>query len=418
VVIVIQYLLLNVLLILVGLFIQHIWTEKKQISYHDKTINAVVYSLLIVLSISFSIQHFSDFIGDFTHIPLIIGSFYGGVVVSVILFLVLTTYHILVNGIMPCCFPTVIMLYGVLTLFVSLILSKYIGNKSYQIKTRTLSFVAFTFSTLYLFVIQATHQNIVSLDLVLSFIVVPSCLIFIVIYIVEFLKNNIKLRKQIIKSEKAEVVSQLAASVSHEVRNPLTVTRGFLQLVMESDDNSLETNRQFLKMAIEELDAASSIINDYLTFAKPSPEKWERMDIDIQIRRIVDIITSYANMNSVEIKMDLVSCMIQGNKQQFHQCLLNIIKNSIEAMPEGGVLIIANTIEKRDVIINISDTGVGMTQEQLERIGEPYFSTKEKGTGLGMMVATSIIKSMRGTISIQSKGGEGTIISIQLPIDE
>ncbi|UPG63987.1 sensor histidine kinase [Metabacillus endolithicus] len=279
-------------------------------------------------------------------------------------------------------------------------------NSNLSKKLETMVYVTIVF-TIFLFVFTNKEEIITIHTIMMLFS--PTVAIFVVGYIFESIRETISLRQKIIKTEKSEVVSQLAASVSHEVRNPLTVTRGFLQLVLESDTIEKEKRDEYIKLAIDELDTASNIINDYLTFAKPAPAYWELLDIGIHLKHIEDIISSYANMNSVGIESDLVTCVIQGNKQQFQQCFLNITKNCIEAMPDGGTLNIYTSILNKHVLIEISDTGIGMSQEQINRIGEPYFSTKEKGTGLGMMVVFSIIKGMKGSISIESKGLEQSL---------
>ncbi len=106
---------------------------------------------------------------------------------------------------------------------------------------------------------------------------------------------------------------------------------------------------------------------------------------------------------------------IVGNKQHFQQCFLNLIKNGIEAMPNGGTLNISSSISNNKVIIRIEDSGIGMSQEQVNRFGEPYFNTKTKGTGLGTMVAVKIIETMQGSLRIRSVVNKGTTLTITFP---
>jgi two-component system, sporulation sensor kinase B len=132
---------------------------------------------------------------------------------------------------------------------------------------------------------------------------------------------------------------------------------------------------------------------------------------------VIDILRPLANMSSVEIQTSLIPFNVKGEREKFQQCLLNIMKNAIEAMPNGGLLDIYVSLNKNNILIRISDTGVGMTREQLERLGEPYFTTKgTKGTGLGMMVVYRIIESMNGTIQITSEVNKGTQVSVYLPL--
>ncbi|WP_273126745.1 ATP-binding protein [Metabacillus sp. HB246100] len=401
-------LLLNLLFILVGIFLQHLWAEKTG-NDHSKIVITVVTAVTIILCILLQLDQ--SFIQDLKFIPFIIGSLYGGIFVSILLFFIMLLVYLFVYGLTSTIVP-LFLIFGSVGLACGLLSSRFY---KWTMTKKIQAMVAFAcLVPLFMFFFMNNHQ--IDSYHTLFLLITPVIAMIIVGYIMEAMRETVSLRQQIIKAEKSEVVSQLAASVSHEVRNPLTVTKGFLQLVLESEDLPLEKRKEYIRLALEELDTASNIINDYLTFAKPAPAYWELLDIGIHLKHIEDIISTYAHMNSVRIESELVSCVIQGNKQQFHQCFLNITKNCIEAMPDGGVLTIYTSIFQKHVLIQISDTGIGMTKEQLNRIGEPYFSTKEKGTGLGMMVVYSIIKAMKGTITIQSNLGQGTTFTIRIPI--
>lgn len=221
------------------------------------------------------------------------------------------------------------------------------------------------------------------------------------------------------KSEKLEIVSHLAASISHEVRNPLTVAKGFLQLFYE--DLTEESKKQLWGIAIQELDRATEIINDYLMFAKPAIENKEMINIWNELQHAVTIVTPLANMNTVQIHLSLRNdedSFVLGDRQKLQQCLINVLKNGIEAMPNGGKLQVTLHHHHSDLQIDIYDSGKGMTQQQINRLGEPYFTTKEKGTGLGMMVSFSIIKGMNGSINVTSEPQKGTCFSIKFPLHQ
>lgn len=219
------------------------------------------------------------------------------------------------------------------------------------------------------------------------------------------------MRSKLVKVEKMEIVSQLAASISHEVKNPLTVVKGFTQL-LKTPDLSQESKELYIEHIIEELNRAQVIIDDYLTFAKPASQKIDTIVIDQELRRVMSMMMPLCNINSVTISENLVTGSITGNTQHFHQCFLNLIKNSIEAMPTGGTLSITSSISENKIIIMIKDSGIGMTRDQINRFGEPYFSTKSKGTGLGTMVAVKIIETMNGTLNIKSVVNKGTTLTV------
>ncbi|UKS26757.1 HAMP domain-containing histidine kinase [Paenibacillus sp. HWE-109] len=214
-------------------------------------------------------------------------------------------------------------------------------------------------------------------------------------------------------SEKMEVISSLTASVAHEIRNPLQVTRGFLQLVSE---DSNEKNKKFVEIAIGELDRAAEIITDFLTFAKPQLDEVTELNISKELKQIEGIIvplaTSHGGMVFLNIPTDLYIC---GNSSKLKQALINIIKNSIEAFQKDGQIHIQAYEHNNNVVIQIKDNGAGIEPAQLAKLGEPYFSTKTKGTGLGLMVTFRLIEAMKGTIEFSSQKHVGTEVMIRFP---
>jgi two-component system sporulation sensor kinase B len=230
---------------------------------------------------------------------------------------------------------------------------------------------------------------------------------------INYSKELVIYNHQLQRSEKMEIISELAASVAHEVRNPLQVTRGFLQLFNEKTDDK---GREYLGLAIEELDRASNIITDFLTFAKPQLEDITELNVSNELRQIEGIILPLASLNGGEILMDVYpKLVIRGNAAKFKQALINIIKNSIESIQSHGQIQIKAYEDKEQVIIRIQDNGEGMGPIELVKLGEPYFSTKKKGTGLGLMVTFRIIEAMQGEIHFSSEKGVGTEAVIRFP---
>jgi two-component system sporulation sensor kinase B len=269
---------------------------------------------------------------------------------------------------------------------------------------------------LYLFVPgKASIGLFALLQLILTVIIIA--VLHLSIYFIEAMFKNQKMREKLVQTKKTEIVSHLAASISHEIRNPLTVSRGFLQLL--NDSTITPRNRSdYVQLAIKEIDRAVQIITDYLAYAKPSIEKRESLDMAHELSSIVDVMTPFANMRSVQFVNQLTPhYLVIGDKQKFKQSMLNILKNSIEAMPDGGMIHVTTYVELKHYYITIEDHGTGMTSEQMDRLGEPYFSTKDKGTGLGMMVVYSNIKAMNGKIHVTSIVGKGTKFTIQFPLE-
>lgn len=201
------------------------------------------------------------------------------------------------------------------------------------------------------------------------------------------------------------------------MRNPLTVVKGFNQL-LRNPDLTEEQKNLYIQLSLEELNRAESIITDYLTFAKPSVEYLEKLELSKELDYIVHVLNPYATMRNtvIQVEKDDGPLHIFGESRELRQSLLNIMKNGIESMELGGTLVIQVQKVKEHAVITIKDTGKGMSSEQIEKLGTPYYSTKDKGTGLGTMVAFSIIKAMKGEIKVDSEIGKGTCFSISIPL--
>ncbi|MFC4779562.1 ATP-binding protein [Paenibacillus sp. GCM10023252] len=233
--------------------------------------------------------------------------------------------------------------------------------------------------------------------------------------VVNYSKQLESYNAHIQRSEKMEIISQLAASIAHEVRNPLQVTRGFLQLLGEKSNSDKERN--YMLLAVNELDRAAGIITDFLTFAKPQQGQVSVINISEELRQIEGIIKPLSQMEGGEIKLNIqANLFISGNSSKFKQAFINMIKNSIEAFEEDGCVEIRAYEDINDAVIHIRDNGIGMNESELKRLGEPYFSNKTKGTGLGLMVTFKIIEVMQGNIQFHSIQGEGTEAVIRFPL--
>lgn len=226
-----------------------------------------------------------------------------------------------------------------------------------------------------------------------------------------------KLQRELQRAEKMNAIGQLAASVAHEIRNPMTVVKGFLQIFLAKDEMS-EEERMYIKLMIEEMSRAETIINDYLSLAKPDIEETEKVDAGELASKVLDLMNSYAMMSkNIQVVSDLHNgVFIKGSMSELKQVLINILKNGIEAMKDGGTLSLNVYKEKEYGVFEIGDTGIGMSEEELERLGTAFYSLKEKGTGIGMMVCYQVVERMKGKIDVESESGIGTIFRISIPI--
>lgn len=216
------------------------------------------------------------------------------------------------------------------------------------------------------------------------------------------------------KSEKLAVVGELAAGLAHEIRNPLTTLKGFTQLIESQNGHA---NKTYTNLMLSELERIEMITNEFMAVAKPQVIKFQEHDLIALTKQVVSFSTSQAllkNVDIIEHFEDIQATIIcEGN--QIKQVLINLIKNAIEAMPNGGKLEISVEQVENGLQIKIKDSGIGIPKEILPKLGEPFYTLKEKGTGLGLMVSFRIIESHKGTISFESEENEGTTVIITLP---
>jgi two-component system, sporulation sensor kinase B len=242
-------------------------------------------------------------------------------------------------------------------------------------------------------------------------------MMIIIMVLIEQIITNSKNRERFLQSERLNVVSELSASVSHEIRNPLTVTSGFLQLLSESKTINHE-ERRYVELSLQELNRAEKIVSNYISLAKPQSENMVYSDFREEAEYIKDLIIPYATMHQVEVQFCFTNTLKKRyDKNQIQQCLINLLKNGIEAMKDrGGTLIIDIFEQKQYIVFKISDTGIGMTKEEILRLGKPYYSTKEEGTGLGMLMVYSTVNKVKGKIEVESEKGRGTTFLITIPV--
>ncbi|GGD96803.1 ATP-binding protein [Paenibacillus nasutitermitis] len=224
-----------------------------------------------------------------------------------------------------------------------------------------------------------------------------------------------KMEELLRRSEKLTTVGQLAAGVAHEIRNPLTTLRGFLQLQLETN----KLNTKHVDIMLSELDRINLIVGEFLILAKPQATRFEEKDVRFILGDVISLLDSQAHLCDIEflthfnIETGLISC----EENQLKQVFINLLKNAIEAMPEGGQIQISLDYKgSGEVSISIVDQGIGIPEDMISKLGDPFFTGKDSGTGLGIMVSQRIIQSHQGTMEIRSKVNVGTSVTITLPL--
>ncbi|WP_342542366.1 ATP-binding protein [Paenisporosarcina sp. FSL H8-0542] len=411
-------LLINFLFILLPLLLLQMFYLLKfvyRIEKMKENLFTVLSLFSIFLCMLFPFPVGDGLIWDLRRIPFVIGVLYGGPKNGFLLLIFVIVARYFMLGVNDGFYITIIT-FTLLAVTVSFV-SRYYLKMTLEQKVLTSSSLVLLSTVITFIVVSLFFNVIVSVNMWLQFFFITFLGTVIVTLLIEVIRMNSDLLEKLMKAEKLEVVSHLAASISHEVRNPLTTCKGFLQL--SYDEERSPEIKQYLGTALQELDRASDIINDYLTFAKPVPDKVEKVFVNEAVQNVLNILTPLANMQDVQIFYhpdQSGHANISGDRKKLEQSLINIVKNGIESMQKGGELEIYTVVEYPKVRIAISDEGKGMTQQQINRLGEPYFTMKDNGTGLGMMVSFSLIKGMGGEIHVESELGNFTIFTIEFPM--
>lgn len=250
----------------------------------------------------------------------------------------------------------------------------------------------------------------------INFLATQLLLLFLFLLFQKRMKNQELYYDQVKQAEKLRTTGQLAAAVAHEIRNPITVVKGFIQL-HENDKALPEHIKKHYKLMLDELQVAETVISDFLSLAKPSETKMEVVSVNTALHTVMDLLNTYAMVDTIHIELEMENDYeIQCNIMEFKQLFVNLLKNAIEASHHGDTIRVKVTGEEDRVVVMIIDSGSGMSQEQQERIGTPFYSLKAKGTGLGLMICYNIVEKYEGTINIWSEEGKGTEVTVTFPI--
>jgi len=228
-----------------------------------------------------------------------------------------------------------------------------------------------------------------------------------------------RLESQLIQSEKMAAIGQLAAGIAHEIRNPLGIIMNALYDLSEILDTDNPEVWEDLQIARDEIVRAQEIITNLLEFSRESVAEMEEVNLNDLLRKTLQLMQKYLQTNTVKVVISLGkvgTCL--ANQNALRQVFLNLITNAVQAMPNGGELRLrTHRTANKQVLIEVSDTGVGIPERHLNNIFNPFFTTKEpgQGTGLGLSVVHSVIKRYQGNITVRSKPDVGTTFLIELP---
>lgn len=211
--------------------------------------------------------------------------------------------------------------------------------------------------------------------------------------------------------DRLNIIGEMAAGIAHEIRNPMTTVRGLLQFLGKKRE--FAKHREDFDLMIEEIDRANSIITEFLSLAKNKSIELAENNLNNIIQEIYPLLQADALRNNCEIQIDfheIPNVLVDQNS--IRQLVLNMVRNGLDAMPEGGAINIRTEVVDAKVLLSIRDHGIGIPPEIREKLGTPFFTTKEKGTGLGLAVCYRIVQRHDATIAVKSEPGRGTVFTI------
>ncbi len=249
--------------------------------------------------------------------------------------------------------------------------------------------------------------------------------------LVHDVRDVVRMEEQMRIAERLSALGTLAAAMAHEIRNPLEAMDLNLALLERSlvavrpPATERERTGKYLKILESEISRLAAIVENFLSFARPSKTPLAGISMDAILRQIVDLLANQARSKQVELDLKTdENLVVMGSEDQLKQAFLNLVINSLEAMPRGGSLRIRAQAAKqpgiggtRDLaVVRIQDTGVGIPQDQVSRLFDPFFTTRPKGTGLGLTIVHRVVHEHNGRIRVASVPGEGSTFTVELPL--
>ncbi|GIQ71324.1 PAS domain-containing sensor histidine kinase [Xylanibacillus composti] len=231
--------------------------------------------------------------------------------------------------------------------------------------------------------------------------------------------NLRSLEEQVQRSDRLSMIGQIAAGTAHEIRNPLTSIKGFLQVLKKTlQGHGLRREYEYTQIMLNEIDRINNLVSEFLLLSKPKDNKYTSVDISSVIRDILPIINNEAILHNVVVQYEAEEelPLVVADRELLKQVYINVSKNGIEAMTEGGTLTIRERLDEANqfIHVDIHDTGPGIPSYVIDKIFDPFFTTKENGTGLGLAVCQRIIHDAGGQLRVSSKGF-GTTFTISIP---
>ncbi len=224
----------------------------------------------------------------------------------------------------------------------------------------------------------------------------------------------LEIEEQLRRADRLSALGELSAGMAHEIRNPLGSIRGTAEILQDGIDPS-DKRYEFTRILIKEVDRLNRVVQDFLKFAKPTPVRRESFDVVPVVQEVLKLTGPQLQKAGVQGRLEGAEARVAGDREQLKQAFLNLVLNAQQAMPGGGTLTIEVAAEGDAIRIVFADSGVGIGAADLEKIFNPFFTTRREGTGLGLAITHRIVQGHGGRIEVASTPGEGTRFTVVLP---
>ncbi|WP_243385804.1 ATP-binding protein [Bacillus kexueae] len=388
--------------------------RNKPTSLREKWIYSIIGSIAAILCMFYPIEVLWDTNFDLRMVIIVALTLYRGFWVGFLTFSFVSVVRYLIGG--------QFFIPGILINFIAFLAAMLFRQRfihgHHQFRVLIMIFSVFT--TLSILTLEWFVPALDRYFYLIYFSVFLSSLIAL-IYTIEKLMSINQQIDETVYIENLKTVSHMAAAFAHEIRNPLTTVRGFVQYL--SSNNRHEELPQYSQLIIDELDRTNEIISDFLSLTKPGDSVREKVIVEKVIQDTVNLMKPTAQLKNIQMVAQLSKAhQVNVDGKLLKQALLNILKNAIEAIEnkqmgsDGRIYITTLSLSNQKVAILIEDNGIGLTEEELKRIGLPYYTTKSKGTGLGTLIMNKLIRDLGGTVHYYSQKNQWTRVEITFPL--
>lgn len=376
----------------------------------------IVLEILLFTSLFLSIKYGKDYFNMkpvvFFNIPLLIGYVKERKFSVVVMSIFIIAYYVDAFSFNPILITIEYLIYA----FIFLVVKKkgltnvFLINSFVLIKAMVVSFQTFYF-------IETTTKDIIIFLEILIAIFMFYVLSYLILEILNQCENTIDLNVSLKELEKEKELRKSLFKITHEIKNPIAVCKGYLDMF---DYNNKEHSERYIPIIKQEIDRTLTLMNDFLEITKIQVNK-DILDIYLLLYDILDTVDSLFIKNAITVKFNIPDdeLYILGDYNRLKQVFINIIKNAVEAIPsqKEGIIEIDTELSKKYLTISIKDNGIGIEPNILERIAEPFYTTKEKGSGLGLFLSKEIIEAHNGELKYEPLLKGGTVAIIKLPVN-